>query len=209
MSAPHHELASAHLASLDEDWAQHIGAIGPCRLEATPTQAPYEALIRAVVYQLIHTKTGDAILARLLALYPGEGFPSPDALLATDADIQRACGLSMAKVASIRGIAQAAQGGLIPTQQEALRLEDEEVIARLTTLSGVGRWTAQMFLIYGLGRPDVFPVHDLGVRQGYQRLKGLSAAPTPQQLQALGLPMSPFRTAATWYLWRVPKPDKR
>lgn len=199
-----YQRASAFLAELDADWARHIAAIGPCRLESKPAREPYEALVRAIAYQQLHAKAGDAILGRLLALYPDTNFPLPEALLATDMDRQRACGFSATKIATIRGIAQAAVEGIVPSLDEARQLANDALVNRLTSLAGVGRWTVEMFLIYSLQRTDILPVDDFGVREGYRRLKSMEKAPSPRQMRDIGMPWSPCRTVATWYLWRVP-----
>ncbi len=196
------EQASQALAKLDDDWARHIGSIGPCRLEPKPAREPYEALVRAVAYQQLHAKAGDAILARFLAQFPGKPFPEPAEVLSSDPEQLRACGFSASKLATIRGIAQAALDGVVPSREEALKLTDDQLIARLIELKGIGRWTVEMFLIYTLERSDVLPVDDFGVRDGYRRLKGLNDMPTPKQMRELGAQWQPHRTAATWYLWR-------
>lgn len=196
--------AAQYLAELDEDWARHIAAVGPCRHETKPAREPYEALVRAIAYQQLHAKAGDAILGRLLALYPGTSFPSPVQLLATDPESQRACGFSATKLATIRGLAQATIDGIVPSLEEARGLPDATLIGRLTALRGVGRWTVEMFLIYSLERSDILPVDDFGVREGYGRLKKLTKAPTPRQMREIGEAWSPFRTVAAWYLWRLP-----
>lgn len=196
--------AAEFLSGLDADWARHVAAIGPCRHEAKPAREPYEALVRAIAYQQLHVRAGDAILARFLALYPGASFPSPEQLLASAPEQQRACGFSAAKLATIRSIAQATLEGVVPGLDEAKRLPDAALIERLTALRGVGRWTVEMFLIYSLERSDILPVDDFGVREGYRRLKGLEKAPTPRQMRELGAAWSPYRTVAAWYLWRIP-----
>ena len=196
--------AAEFLSGLDADWARHVAAIGPCRHEAKPAREPYEALVRAIAYQQLHVRAGDAILARFLALYPGASFPSPEQLLASAPEQQRACGFSVAKLATIRSIAQATLEGVVPGLDEAKRLPDAALIERLTALRGVGRWTVEMFLIYSLERSDILPVDDFGVRAGYARLKGLKKAPTPGQLRDIGKAWSPYRTVAAWYLWRLP-----
>ena len=196
--------AEAFLANLDDDWARHVAALGPCLHETKPAREPFEALVRAIAHQQIHARAAEAILGRLLALYPGSDFPEPAQLLATDPEVQRACGLSNAKLVSIRGIAQARLDGVVPSLHEAAGLSDAELIERLVSLRGVGRWTVEMFLIYSLERMDILPVDDFGVREGYRRLKGLDKAPTPRQLGVLGEAWSPYRTTAAWYLWRVP-----
>lgn len=199
LSSSAYQRASEYLSSLDTDWARHIASVGVCRHEAKPAREPYEALVRAVAYQQLHAKAGDAILGRLLALYPK--FPEPEQLLATDAEEQRACGFSTAKLATIRGIAQATLDGTIPTRAEALTLSDEELIERLICLRGIGRWTVEMFLIYTLARSDILPIDDFGIREGYRRLKGLAVAPSSQQMRDIGQSWRPYRTIAAWYLW--------
>lgn len=200
--------AAAFLASIDADWARLVAQVGPCSHEAKPTREPYEALVRAVAYQQLHVKAGDAILARLLALRPQRAFPSPAQLLDADFDTLRGCGFSARKIETIRGIAAATAGGIVPDLATALALPDEELVDRLCVLKGIGRWTVEMFLIYSLDRPDILPVDDFGVREGYRLLKSLDTAPAPKALAALGAAWSPHRTAAAWYLWRVPRPPK-
>lgn len=204
LSTHAYQRAATFLSGLDEDWARHIAAIGSCRHEAKPARAPYEALVRAIAYQQLHAKAGDAILGRLLALYPGAPFPTPEQLLATDPESQRACGFSAAKLATIRGIARAAMEGVVPDLEEARRLSDAALMERLVSLRGVGRWTVEMFLIYSLERSDILPVDDFGVREGYARLKGMEKAPTPRRMREIGEAWSPYRTVAAWYLWRLP-----
>ncbi|MBF8779437.1 DNA-3-methyladenine glycosylase family protein [Pseudomonas fulva] len=195
--------AAAFLAALDQDWARHVDAVGPCLHHATPGREPYEALVRAIAYQQLHARAAEAILGRLLALFPDGEFPTPGQLLASDPQALRACGFSARKLATIRGIAQARLDGLVPARDEALGLSDDALIQRLVMLPGVGRWTVEMVLIYCLGRSDILPVDDYGVREGYRRLKRLDKAPTPGQMRLLGSTWSPYRTVAAWYLWRA------
>ncbi|BBP53953.1 DNA-3-methyladenine glycosylase 1 [Pseudomonas sp. St386] len=203
MSVPYHE-ASAWLASLDEDWRRHVEAIGPCLLQPKPARDPYEALVRAIAYQQLHAKAGDAILGRLLALFPAQAFPNPGQILATDVAQLRGCGFSASKIATIQGIAQAALDAIVPDYATARAMEDEALIERLVSLRGVGRWTVEMLLIYSLERPDILPADDFGVREGYRRLKGLEQQPSRKRMVEIGLAWSPYRTVAAWYLWRVP-----
>lgn len=200
--------ASKHLASIDSDWAQLVAQLGPCGHEPKPAREPYEALVRAVAYQQLHVKAGDAIVARLLALHPRSAFPSPRQLLDARFDAMRACGFSARKIETIRGIAAATLEGVVPDLATARSLADDELIARLSALKGIGRWTVEMFLIYSLVRPDILPADDFGVREGYRLLKSLDAAPTPKAMALIGQAWSPHRTAAAWYLWRVPRPVK-
>lgn len=204
MPVPYHD-ASVFLAGLDGDWRRHVEAIGPCLLQPKPAREPYEALVRAIAYQQLHAKAGDAILGRWLALFPTPGFPGPEQILATDVALMRGCGFSASKIATIRGIAQAALDGVVPDYATAQVMEDEALIQRLVTLRGVGRWTVEMLLIYSLERPDILPADDFGVREGYRRLKGLEQQPARKRMMEIGLLWSPYRTVAAWYLWRVPK----
>ena len=200
--------AAAALAAIDADWAGLIARLGPCGHEPKPAREPFEALVRAVAYQQLHVRAGDAILARMLALHPQQPFPSPTQVLDADTGALRACGFSARKIETIRGIAAATLEGVVPDLSAALALPDEELIARLSVLKGIGRWTVEMFLIYSLDRPDILPADDFGVREGYRLLKSLETAPTPKALAAIGAAWSPYRTAAAWYLWRVPRPSK-
>jgi DNA-3-methyladenine glycosylase II len=165
---------------------------------------PYEALVRAVAYQQLHARAGDAILARFLRRYPGAQFPTPDQILATDFDAFRACGFSARKVDTIRGIARGALSDLVPSREVADRMPDDKLIARMAQLPGIGRWTVEMLLIYTLERIDIMPADDFGVREGYRFLKSLDALPSRKEMERAGLPCRPYRTVASWYLWRIP-----
>jgi DNA-3-methyladenine glycosylase II len=203
-----HEVADKpeeFLAYIDADFRQHILILGPCRHEGKPKREPYEALIRAIAYQQLHSKAGDAILARLMAVHPTQPFPSPKQLLATPFEQLRSCGFSAAKIATIRLVAQAALDGQVPTLEEAMHLSDDELINRLTALRGIGRWTVEMLMIYSFERTDILPADDFGIREGYRRLKKLEKAPTAGQIRIISQAWSPYRTTAAWYLWRVPK----
>lgn len=197
--------AAAHLGRLGPDWARLVGEVGPCTLRRTPRREPYEALVRAVAYQQLHARAADAILGRLLARYPGDEFPAPDRLRRTRVATLRACGFSAVKAEAIRGIAGAAAAGVVPSRVDADAMDDEELVARLTTLRGVGRWTVEMLLIFTLERPDVLPADDFGVRDGWRRLASLPTMPTPRAMREIAEPWSPYRSVASWYLWRVPR----
>jgi DNA-3-methyladenine glycosylase II len=200
--------ASMYLASIDADWSRLVAQLGPCGHEPKPAREPFEALVRAVAYQQLHVKAGDAILSRLLALHPHQPFPSPVQLLDTGFDTMRTSGFSARKIETIRGIAAAALSGVVPNLAAAQRLSDDELVTRLSALKGIGRWTVEMFLIYSLARPDILPVDDFGVREGYRLPKSLDVAPTPKAMALIGQLWSPHRTAAAWYLWRLPRPAK-
>ncbi|MFJ2487756.1 DNA-3-methyladenine glycosylase family protein [Pseudomonas sp. NPDC087639] len=201
-----YQAATEFLAALDADWQRHVAVVGPCLHQPHPARDPYESLVRAIAYQQLHAKAGDAIIGRLVGLFPGQSFPRPEQILATDFDRMRGCGFSAGKIATIQGIAQATLDGVVPDYATALAMDDEVLIERLVSLRGVGRWTVEMLLIYSLERMDVLPADDFGVREGYRRLKRLEVQPTRRQMVEIGVAWSPYRTVAAWYLWRVAKP---
>ncbi len=201
---PDYQAATDFLANIDTDWAQLIAMVGPCTFQTKLTREPYEALMRAVAYQQLHAKAADAILGRLLSLYDQQ-FPSPQQLLATDFETLRTCGFSAKKIESLYGVAAAALTGLVPSRVDAERMTDDALIAQLVTLKGIGRWTVEMMLMFTLARTDVLPADDLGVAEGYKRLKKLTSPPKPKKIREIGELWSPYRSIATWYLWRVPK----
>ena len=172
-------------------------------MEIARDQSPYEALMRAIAHQQLHGRAARAIQARFVALYPDSAFPSPAQVLATDEAALRACGFSASKVATLREISARALDGTVPSRRAAARLSDAALIERLTQIRGVGRWTVEMLLIFTLGRPDVLPVDDFGVREGYRLLHGLAMQPRPRALAAIGEAWAPYRSCAAWYLWRA------
>ncbi len=159
--------------------------------------------MRAIAHQQLHGRAARAIQARFAALYPDTAFPTPAQVLATEETTLRGCGFSASKVASLREISLRALDGTIPGRRAAARLSDAVLIERLTQIRGVGRWTVEMLLIFTLGRPDVLPVDDFGVREGYRVLHGLDAQPRPRALAAIGQAWAPHRSCAAWYLWRA------
>lgn len=160
--------------------------------------------MRAVAYQQLSTKAGDAIFAKFKTRFSGK-IPTPATLAETAFEDLRACGFSGRKVETLQGIAQAALSGTVPTRALADQMSNEALIQQLVSLKGIGQWTVEMMLMFTLGRLDVLPVDDLGVREGYKRLKSLPEAPKPKVLAEIGLAWQPYRTVASWYLWRVPK----
>lgn len=193
------------LRALDDDWARAIELIGPCLHDPKAAREPYEALVRAIAYQQLTAKAGDAIIGRLKALCPQNPFPTPDEIIAAEFDDLRACGFSGTKIATIKAISQGSKTGLVPPRHIAVAMDDEELIASISTIKGIGRWTVEMLLMYTLERPDVLPVDDFGVREGYRALKGLQEQPKPKALREIGKTWAPHRTVASWYLWRVPR----
>jgi DNA-3-methyladenine glycosylase II len=197
-----------HLRS-DARFAALIARVGRPRLDIQRHRSPYEALIRAIAHQQLHGRAAEAILARFSALFPAGNFPEPDAVMATAETALRGCGFSAGKIAAIRDICAKTLDGTVPSRRQSLRLTDEALIERLTAIRGVGRWTVEMLLIFTLGRPDVLPVDDFGVREGYRVLFELDVQPKPKQLGEIGLVWSPHRSLATWYLYRAAEEARR
>ncbi len=176
---------------------------GPCALVPQTRRSPYEALISAVAHQQLHAKAAESILRRFRALFPGVRFPKPAQVLETSDEQLRAAGFSGGKILAVRDIAAQTQTGLVPTRAKALSLSDDELIARLTAVRGVGRWTVEMLLIFTLGRGDVFPSDDFGVRNGFRIALKLEEMPRPKDILAHAERWRPHRTLAAWYLWRA------
>ena len=192
-----------HLSNADPRFAALIRRVGPPRLGVERGRDLYEALIRAIAHQQLHGKAAGAILRRFVELYAEGGFPLPGQVAATPDEALRGCGFSAAKLAAIRDICARTLDGTVPTRRSAARLSDLALIERLTAIRGVGRWTVEMLLMFTLDRPDILPVDDFGVREGFRRLHGLDAQPKPRDLAAIGEMWSPFRSVAAWYLWRA------
>jgi DNA-3-methyladenine glycosylase II len=201
--------ARRHFATVDPVLTALCDRIGPCRIAVRRQMEPYESLVRAIAHQQLHGRAAQLIFGRFLALYPGVAFPPPDLVLATEEAALRGCGFSGSKVASILAIAHHAALGVVPTRRAAARLSDDALIERLTPIRGVGRWTVEMLLIFTLGRPDVLPVDDFGVREGFRRLHDLPAQPKPRELARVGEVWAPYRSTAAWYLWRAADEGKK
>jgi DNA-3-methyladenine glycosylase II len=200
-----YDASVAFLRDIDGDWAGLVAHVGPCLHDPKAAREPYEALVRAIGYQQLTAKVGDAIIARLRALYPDTLFPTPENIMVAEFDVLRACGFSAAKIATIKAIAEGALSGLIPPRNVAGIMDDEELIARVVTIKGIGRWTVEMLLMYSLERMDILPADDFGVREGYRVLKSLPEQPKPNALREIGEAWAPHRTVAAWYLWRMPR----
>ena len=197
-------VASQFLSQIDDDWAQLVEMVGECDFEQSQESEPYAALIRAVAYQQLHGKAGDAIFKRFLTIY-NNSFPTPCQLLATQFDDLRTCGFSARKIETIQGIALASLSEFVPSRLEADMMSVEALIDRLTKLKGIGQWSVEILLMFTLNRLDILPAGDLGIVQGYKRLKKLDHAPCAKQMTEIAKAYRPYRTVASWYLWRVPK----
>jgi DNA-3-methyladenine glycosylase II len=196
---PSHAAALAHLRAADPILAAVIDRVGPCRLEATADGSHFGALARSIIYQQLSGKAAATIHGRFLALFDGE--PTPERVLDTPDEALRAVGLSRQKVAYMRDLATHIQDGRLPLDAIAL-LEDDALITAMTGVKGVGRWTAQMFLMFRLGRLDVLPELDLGVQKGVMLAYRLESLPKPKELTAIGEKWRPYRSIAAWYWWR-------
>ena len=198
---------AAHLAAVQPEFAALIGRIGPCTAVQEMCE-PYEALVRAIAHQQLHGNAARAILRRLRE-HCGAALHAPAALAAVPDAAMRACGFSGSKVAAIRDICAKTLDGTVPCAAEAAGLSDEALIARLCTIRGVGRWTVEMLLISTLGRPDVLPVDDFGVREGWRLISRAEAQLKPKQLAVVGERWGPYRSTASWYLWRASDEGKK
>ncbi len=193
--------ACAALSAADPRLAAVIATDGPCRLvRGRAAGGAFGALARSICFQQLAGKAAAAIHGRFAALYGGR--PTPAAVATTPEDVLRSVGLSAAKVASIQDLAARALDRTVPLRGWS-RMSDDEIVARLVTVRGIGPWTAQMFLIFQLNRPDVWPTGDLGVRVGFGRMQGMAEPPTPAALAAAGEVYRPYRSIAAWYCWRV------
>jgi len=195
--------AIKYLGRSDKLLRNLIKRVGPCRLKTKAYKSPFEALLQAIVYQQLNGRAAATILGRVRALYPGHRFPKPKDIIATSDEKLRKAGLSRAKVAAIKDLAEKTLAGVVPSERAILELSDAEIVERLTVVQGIGPWTAEMLLIFHLGRPDVWPVTDYGVRKGFARLYGLADLPSPKELLKLGEKWRPHRTTAAWDFWRA------
>jgi DNA-3-methyladenine glycosylase II len=193
--------AHKHLSKRDPVLRRLIREHGKCDLTPEKRRSPFQSLVQAVAHQQLNGKAANNILSRFKKLFPGRKFPRPEDLAkVTDAQI-RACGFSFAKIKSIRDIAEKTLSGVVPSSRQIVNLSDDEIIARLTEVRGVGRWTVEMLLIFQLGRPDVLPADDFGVRTGYRVAYKKRDMPKPKALLAFGEKWKPHRTTAAWFLW--------
>ena len=195
--------ALRYLRRCDPVMAQLIRRAGPYSVSPERGVGPYEALVQAVAHQQLTGKAAKTILGRFYALYGADCCPEPARVVDTADEALRGCGFSRAKAASLKDIAAKTLDGTIPERRVLARLPDEVIIDRLTEARGVGRWTVEMFLMFTLGRPDVLPVDDYGICNGFRIAYGKRKLPKPKALAAFGERWAPYRTTASWYLWRA------
>jgi 3-methyladenine DNA glycosylase/8-oxoguanine DNA glycosylase len=183
--------------------AELIGRSRRYKIAPAVSVRPFDALAESIAYQQLSGKAAATIFGRVRALYPKRKWLDPGLLLATPDETLRAAGLSRAKTAALKDLAAKTIDRTVPSGRELIRMTDDEIIARLTTVRGIGRWTVEMLLLFDLGRPDVWPVDDYGVRKGFAKTFGRRKLPSPKQLMKLGEKWRPYRSVAAWYFWRA------
>jgi DNA-3-methyladenine glycosylase II len=197
------DAATKHLCDCDPTLAELIRTCAPFQAEMEAHQSPYEALLEAIAYQSISGKAAATIFGRIKMLSGNGGIPTPHEMLKLRPKALRKAGLSGAKVLAMKDLAQKTVEGVVPSLEESERLSDQELVRRLISVRGIGAWTVEMFLIFRLGRPDVLPIHDLGVQKGWSVAYGKKYKPSPKELLAFGERWRPYRTVASWYMWRA------
>ena len=195
--------ATRYLAGRDQRLKRLIDETAPFTLELEEARSPYEALLQSIAYQSISGKAAATIFARVKDLGRNGRAPTPEEMIKLRTPVLRKAGLSGAKVLAMKDLARKTLAGVVPTLEQAHTMSDEELVERLVSVRGIGAWSVEMFLILRLGRPDVLPIHDLGVRKGWAITYGEKRMPKPKELLAFGEAWRPYRTVATWYMWRA------
>ncbi len=204
-----HEHAHQHLSATDPRMAALIARSRRYNIVPAASIRPFDALAESIAYQQLSGKAAATIFGRVRALFPKRKWLDPEQLLATPNDTLRGAGLSRAKTAALKDLAAKTIDRTVPSGRALLRMSDDEIIARLTQVRGIGRWTVEMLLLFDLGRPDVWPVDDYGVRKGFAKTFGRRKLPTPKQLMKIGEKWHPYRSVAAWYFWRaLDQPEK-
>ncbi len=207
-----HKHAHQHIAATDPRIAALIARSLRYNIKPAPLIRPFDALAESIAYQQLSGKAAATIFGRVRALFPRGKYLDPEKILATPDESFRAAGLSRSKIAAVKDLAAKTIDGTVPSARAIARMSDEEIILRLTEVRGIGRWTVEMLLLFDLGRPDVWPVADYGVRKGFAKIFGRRKLPTPKQLMKFGEKWRPYRSVAAWYFWRaldVPKKTTR
>ncbi len=195
--------AEKHLIATDAGLAKVIARVGPAQLELSSDFDPFHALVRSICHQQLHGKAAETILGRVNTRFGDGQLADLKKIHRARLPTMRACGLSMAKALAIKDLAAKCLDGTVPSVGELHKMADDEIVERVTQVRGIGRWTVEMMLMFRMGRLDVFPVDDFGVRKGFTLLRGLGAPITPKQLMPQGELWKPYRSVASWYLWRV------
>lgn len=198
-----HDHAHRHISATDPRLAALIARSRRYDIAPSLSIRPFDALAESIAYQQLSGKAAATIFGRVRALYPRRKYLDPEKILATPDDSFRAAGLSRNKIAALKDLAAKTIDGTVPSSRAIVRMSDEEIIARLITVRGIGRWTVEMLLLFDLGRPDVWPVDDYGVRKGFAKTFGRRKLPTPKELMKFGEKWRPYRSVAAWYFWRA------
>jgi DNA-3-methyladenine glycosylase II len=198
-----HDHAHRHLSATDPRLAALIARARRYDIAPSLSIRPFDALAESIAYQQLNGKAAATIWGRVRALYPRRKYLNPKLVLATPDAQLRAAGLSRNKIAALKDLAAKTIDGTVPSGRALSRMSDDEIIARLITVRGIGRWTVEMLLLFDLGRPDVWPVDDYGVRKGFAKTFGRRKLPTPKQLRKFGEKWRPYRSVAAWYFWRA------
>ena len=197
------DVACRHLTEADPIMGALIARVGEFTMRPAPARSLFQTLVRSIVYQQLSGNAAATILGRVLRLFPPKRFPTARDLLEVPSERLRAAGLSTAKTAALKDLAARALDGTVPSLPRVRRMTDEEIVQQLTTVRGIGRWTVDMLLIFKLGRPDVLPLGDLGVRKGFALTLGKRKLPEPAAMVRRGERWRPYRSVASWYLWRA------
>ena len=206
-----HQTAEELLGATDPRMAALIARSTRYNIQPGQRLQPFEALAESIVYQQLSGKAAATIWSRVRALYPKRRRLDPAEVVATPEKKLRAAGLSASKTRALKDLAAKTLDGTVPSARQLARMTDDEIIARLTTVRGIGPWTVQMLLLFDLGRPDVWPFTDYGVRKGFAKTFNRRNLPTPKQLLRLGEKWRPYRSVAAWYFWRAldqPAPNR-
>ena len=198
-----HVEAHAHLARADKRLAALMERVGEFQFKLDECDSVYESLLEAIMHQSIAGKAAQVIWGRIKALGSDGQCPTPEELLRVRKPKLRKCGLSNAKVAAVRDLARKTIDGVVPTLETAQEMSDQELVDRLISVRGIGPWTVEMFLIFRLGRPDVLPIHDYGVQKGWAITYRKKSIPKPKELLKFGERWRPYRSVASWYMWRA------
>lgn len=198
-----HDAAHRHLSAQDKRLAKLISLSRRYDLIPEKRLRPFDALAESIAYQQLSGKAAATIWERVRALFPKRKFLDPKEVLKTPDEKFRAAGLSRSKVASLKDLAAKTIEGVVPSARQLAKMSDEEIIERLIQVRGIGRWTVEMLLLFELARPDVWPIHDYGVRKGFAKIFGKRKLPTPKQMTKLGKKFAPYRSALAWYCWRA------
>lgn len=195
--------AERALVRADPRFSSIVKRAGPCGLERSERFEPFEALLTSITHQQLSGKAAATILGRVKDKLNDGDFPTPKQVLAVRVPTLRSCGLSQAKALAVKDLAAKTLNGTVPTSRELHRLENDVIIERITEVKGIGQWTVEMMLMFRLGRLDVMPVDDLGVRKGYSVLAKQAGLIAPKALLRESERWKPHRSVAAWYLWRV------